>query len=135
MAGKDKKKAGKVVQKPKEYGFCLYMLPEAVTAKELSEKLDFVKKEAVEVWIEANLLEINLESGALTIEDMMPDLEGAGDKEQLAKLEVKQVYACEYEMPDRMQVQKIMAHLIQSFGGFLASDTEDFEPFIKVEEL
>lgn len=135
MAGKDKKKTGKVIQKPKEYGFFLYMLPLAVTAKELSEKLDIVKKEAVEVWIEANLLEITLEGGALIIEDMMPDLEGAEDREQLAGLKVKQVYACEYEMSDRVRVQKIMAHLIQNFGGFLASDTEDFAPFIKVEEL
>ncbi|MBO5166653.1 MAG: hypothetical protein IJ405_00935 [Lachnospiraceae bacterium] len=119
----------------KEYRSFLYMLPGKVTAKELADQLDFLAKETVEVWTEVNLLELTLQSGTLTFEDMMEDLGGAEDATLLEKLNVKQVYACDYEASDAENVQKIMKCLIDAVGGFMASDTEDFEPFIKVEEL
>lgn len=119
----------------KEYRSFLYMLPENITAKELADKLDFMAKETVEVWTEVNLLELTLQSGTLTFEDMMEDLGGAEDATLLEKLNVKQVYACDYEAADAENVQKIMKCLIEAVGGFMASDTEDFEPFVKVEEL
>lgn len=119
----------------KEYRSFLYMIPEKVTAKELADKLDFMAKETVEVWTEVNLLELTLDNATLTFEDMMEDLNGAEDAAMLEKLKVKQVYACDYEASDAENVQKIMKCLIEAVGGFMASDTEDFEPFVKVEEL
>lgn len=134
---KNNKTGSKTVQKApvKEYRSFLYMIPEKVAAKELAEKLDFMAKETVEVWTEVNLLELTLQSGTLTFEDMMEDLSGAEDATLLEKLEVKQVYVCDYEASDAEIVQKIMKCLIETVGGILASDTEDFEPFVKVEEL
>lgn len=126
---------GTVHTSAKEYRSFLYMLPKSITAKELAGKLDFMEKEAVEVWTEVNLLELTLDNGTLTFEDMMEDLSGAEDMALLEKLKVKQVYACDYEASDAENVQKIMKCLIETVGGFLASDTEDFEPFVKVEEL
>ena len=131
------KGAGKVAgnTSAKEYRSFLYMIPEKVTAKELADKLDFMEKETVEVWTEVNLLELTLENGTITFEDMMEDLNGAADLALLEKLNVKQVYACDYEASDAENVQKIMKCLIETVGGFMGSDTEDFEPFVKVEEL
>ena len=131
------KAAGKaaVLTSAKEYRSFLYMLPENITAKELAGKLDFMEKEAVEVWTEVNLLELTLGNGTFTFEDMMEDLSSAEDVELLEKLKVKQVYACDYEASDAENVQKIMKCLIETVGGFMGSDTEDFEPFVKVEEL
>lgn len=135
-AGKGNGSSGTMLKAPvKEYRSFLYMIPEKVTAKELADKLDFMTKETVEVWTEVNLLELTLQSGTLTFEDMMEDLSGAEDVALLEKLEVKQVYACDYEASDAETVQKIMKCLIEAVGGFMASDTEDFEPFVKVEEL
>ena len=102
----------------KEYRSFLYMLPDMITAKELAEKTDFVAKESIEVWTEVNLLEITLENGTLTFEDMMEDLSSAGDAALLEKLKVKQVYVCDYEALDAGNVQKIMRSLLESAGGF-----------------
>ena len=142
MADKKKKQknnrnGNKVAEKVpvKEYKSFLYMLPENITAKEMAGKLPFMEREAVEVWTEVNLLELTLENGTFTFEDMMEDLNGEEDAALLEKLEVKQVYACDYEASDAESVQKIMKCLIETVGGFMASDTEDFEPFVKVEEL
>ena len=135
--GKKGNKGGKTTanMSVKEYRSFLYMLPENITAKELADKLDFMAKETVEVWTEVNLLELTLENGTLTFEDMMEDLNSTEDAALLEKLEVKRVYACDYEASDAENVQKIMKCLIEAVGGFMASDTEDFEPFVKVEEL
>ena len=134
---KNNRNGNKVAEKVpvKEYKSFLYMLPENITAKEMAGKLPFMEREAVEVWTEVNLLELTLENGTFTFEDMMEDLNGEEDAALLEKLEVKQVYACDYEASDAESVQKIMKCLIETVGGFMASDTEDFEPFVKVEEL
>lgn len=134
---KGNKGSNKVAEKVtvKEYKSFLYMLPETITAKELADKLAFMERETIEVWTEVNLLELTLEKGTLTFEDMMEDLSGAEDVALLEELKVKQVYACDYEASDAENVQKIMQCLIEAVGGILASDTENFEPFMKVEEL
>lgn len=133
-ADKNKKKA-KPVQQEREFCSVLYMLPQGTPVKMLAEGLDFLAKEAVEIWTEVNLLEITMENGTLTLEDMMEQMESPEDKQLLEKLKVKQVYACDYEAADKMAVRKIMETLLEKYGGLLASDTEDFEPFIKPEEL
>ncbi len=134
---KGHKGSGKAAEKVpvKEYKSFLYMLSENITAKELADKLAFMERETIEVWTEVNLLELTLENGTITFEDMMEDLSGAEDMVLLEKLKVKQVYACDYEASDAENVQKIMKCLLEAAGGFMASDTEDFEPFVKVEEL
>lgn len=141
MANKKSKNKERTMKKAKpmqqERIFCsaLYMMPAAATAKQLAEALDFLPREAVEIWTEVNLLEITLDNGTLTFEDMMEQLESKEDVQLLKKLQVSQVYACDYEASDREAVCKIMETLIEKYGGFLASNTEDFEPFIKPEEL
>ncbi len=119
----------------KEYKSFLYMLPVEAGAGKLAGALPFLERKSVEIWTEMNLLEITLAGGALTFEDMMPELCGKEDEKLLADMEVKQVYACDYEAEDAKAVQEIMKALTESFGGFLASDTVDFKPFLKVGEL
>lgn len=131
---KNKKKA-KPMQQERSFCSVLYMMPAATTAKQMAETLDFLPREAVEIWTEVNLLEITLDNGTLTFEDMMEQMESPEDVQLLKKLQVSQVYACDYEASDKAAVRRIMEALIEKFGGFLASDTEDFEPFIKPEEL
>ncbi len=131
---KNKKKA-ELVQQERTYCSVLYMMPVEATAKQLAETLGYLARETVEIWTEVNLLEITLENGTLTFEDMMPQMERPEDAQLLAKLQVSQVYACDYEASDKAAVRKIMETLIENFGGFMASDTEDFTPFIKPEEL
>lgn len=113
----------------------LYMIPVKADVRKLVECLDFVQPKDVEIWTEVNLLEITLENGTLLFEDMMEQLESVEDVQLLEKMQISQVYACDYEASDKEQVLRIMETLIKKLGGVLASDTEDFTPFIKPEEL
>ncbi len=131
MAEKKKKEPNE----KKEYRSFLYMLPVEAGAGKLAEALPFLERKSVEIWTEINLLEITLAGGTLTFEDMMPELCGKEDEQLLADMGVKQVYACDYEAKDAKEVQAIMKALTESFGGFLASDTADFKPFLEAGEL
>ncbi len=139
MSEKGKKKKGnsgvsKAVPKQKEALSFLYMLPEAADVRRLSEALDFMTEEAVEIWTEINLMELTLKGGAMTFEDLMQDMQET-DEKLLDEFKVRQVYACDYEVCDREEVRRIMKILTEKLGGFIASDTEDFRPFLQIGEL
>ena len=128
--------ASKAAPKQEETLNFLYMLPEVTDVRRLSEALDdFMAEEAVEIWTEINLMELTLKGSVMTFEDLTPDMQGETDLKLLDELKVKQVYTCDYEARDREEVKRIMEALTKKLGGFVASDTEDFRPFLQIEEL
>ena len=112
----------------------LFLLPEKVTAAELAGELGFLDRKQIEVWTDVNILELTFENGTLTFEDIMEEL-GAEDEALLTLTGKKQVYACDYLEEDREMVKKVMKALTEKYFGVLASDTENFEPYIEVDEL
>lgn len=119
----------------KEIFSFLYMLPVSANVRKLADALDFVDESRVEIWTEVNLMELALQGGVMTFEDLMPDIRGAEDERLLGELAVKQLYACDYEARDSAEVKRIMETLTEKLGGFIASDTEDFRPFLQIGEL
>ena len=131
-----KKEGEKKEQAPKkEFLDFLYLLPKKVTAKQLAGSLEFLKKDCMEVWDEECVLEITTEhGGTITFEDIRESLEKE-DEKTLSSLRMKQVLSCDYEASDRELVQKVMTVFLQQFEGKIGTDTEDFSPFLTVEEL
>ena len=119
--------------KPKEGSF-LYLLPEEISAKQLHDGLDFLEAKQLEVWTEINLLEVTADEGTITFEDMRDNL-GEEDSGTLAGMGMKKVYAVDYYLSDNGILRKVMETLISKFGGKIGSDTEDFRPFIKLNEI
>ena len=114
----------------------LYLLPEKHTAEELAQVLTdagFDKKK-VEIWKEINLLELTLENGSVYVEDFEESLRKE-DEDILSGLGMQQVYSVTYPAEDAKSVKEIMQKWQASFGGKLGSDTEDFAPFLTIEEL
>lgn len=119
--------------KPKEGSF-LYLLPEEISAKQLHDGLDFLEAKQLEVWTELNLLEVTVDEGTITFEDMRDNL-GEEDFGILAGMGMKKVYAVDYYLSDNGILRKVMETLIAKFGGKIGSDTENFQPFVKVNEI
>lgn len=119
--------------KPKEGSF-LYLLPEEISAKQLHDGLDFLEAKQLEVWTELNLLEVTVDEGTITFEDMRDNL-GEEDTGILAGMGMKKVYAVDYYLSDNGILRKVMETLISKFGGKIGSDTEDFQPFVKANEI
>lgn len=114
----------------------LYLLPEKHMAEELAQVLTdtgFDKKK-VEIWKEINLLELTLESGSVYVEDFEESLRKE-DEDTLSGLGMQQVYSVTYPAEEVKSVREIMQKWMASFGGKLGSDTEDFAPFLTIEEL
>lgn len=114
----------------------LYLLPEKHTAEELAQVLTdagFDKKK-VEIWKEINLLELTLENSSVYVEDFEESLRKE-DEDTLSGLGMQQVYSVTYPAEDAKSVKEIMQKWQASFGGKLGSDTEDFAPFLTIEEL
>lgn len=114
----------------------LYLLPEKHTAEELAQVLTdagFDKKK-VEIWKEINLLELTLENGSVYVEDFEESLRKE-DEDTLSGLGMQQVYSVTYSAEEAKSVREIMQKWMASFGGKLGSDTEDFAPFLTIEEL
>ena len=119
--------------KPKEGSF-LYLLPEDISAMQLHDGLDFLDAKQLEVWTELNLLEVTADEGTITFEDMRDNLREE-DFGTLAGIGMKKVYAVDYYLSDNGILCKVMETLISNFGGKIGSDTEDFQPFVKVNEI
>ena len=119
--------------KPKEGSF-LYLLPEEISARQLHDVLDFLDAKQLEVWTELNLLEVTADEGTITFEDMRDNL-GEEDSGTLAGMGMKKVYAVDSYLSDNGILRKVMETLISKFGGKIGSDTENFQPFVKVSEL
>ena len=128
-----KKTAGAVKAKPRYKGF-LYLLPENTPACELMRKLEFLSPDALEIWPELDILEITTENGTITFEDMMEGMYPE-DEKLLRELKLKKIYACDYSEADRELTGKIMSIYLESFGGIMGSDTDDFKPYMSLEEL
>ncbi|MCH5269232.1 MAG: hypothetical protein J1E83_00630 [Lachnospiraceae bacterium] len=120
---------------------CLYLLPERVSAKQLAEVLpsaegvNYITSRNIEIWTDFNCLELTLKSGILTLEELSAEEMGEADEPLLKKLGMVQIYACDYEESAEGEIRQVMSALKTAFGGILASDTEDFTPFLEVEEL
>lgn len=114
----------------------LYLLREKHTAEELAQVLTdagFDKKK-VEIWKEINLLELTLENSSVYVEDFEESLRKE-DEDTLSGLGMQQVYSVTYPAEEAKSVREIMQKWMASFGGKLGSDTEDFAPFLTIEEL
>ena len=112
-----------------------YMLPVAVTVRELMEAVHTVPEEAKEIWTELDLMEIVLPADSLIFENMMDTFNEAGDQAFLADKGIKVVYAVSYNTKDKEQVKVVLEELHSVYGGFMASDTEDLEPIFEVAEF
>ena len=131
-AGATGKAAEKKVKK--ELRDFLYLLPKRVTAKSLASVLKFIERRNLEIWEDECVLEIATDDGIITIEDIRESLEKE-DKAILNDLRMKQVLSCDYESTNAELVQRIMEAFLKAFGGTIASDTEDFRPFLTIEEI
>ncbi|MBR6478501.1 MAG: hypothetical protein IKS85_08640, partial [Lachnospiraceae bacterium] len=125
------KKTAKPVKEMRDF---LYLLPKKTSAKSLAGALSFLDQKSLEVWEDECVIEIDAGEGIITFEDIRESLEKE-DKAVLNDLRMKQVLSCDYESTDAELVRKIMETFLKTFGGKIASDTEDFTPFLEIGEL
>ena len=125
-------KIKKVKKKFLEY---YYMIPAKVEVKELSKVITTVSEKQIEIWKEINLMEIVLTSDSLIFEDAKSCFIDPLDLAFLKEHQIETIYQISFEQNDGKKVVEIFKELMQSQGGFLASDSEDFTPTFTIKNI
>ena len=113
----------------------LYMFPIEVSVRDLEKALVSLPEDKKEIWVELDMMEVILEADSLIFENMMDTFDTESDQAFLAAKGIKVVYAFNYNTKDKEAVVRVLKELHSTFGGFIASDTEDLEPMYEVEEF
>ena len=112
-----------------------YMTPEQTDAKELTMLIHSVDEEKVDVWTELNLMEVVLDSDSLIFQDGRECFVDPLDLEFIEERNVKSIYVVSYEEGDSVKARQVIKEILEAKGGFICSDTEDFEPMFTAETI
>lgn len=111
----------------------LYMFPELISVRELERALVDYPEDKKEIWVELDMMEVLLENDSLVFENMMDTFDTQADQQFMMDKNIKVVYAFNYNTKDKEAVSAVLKTLHHAFGGFVASDTEDFTPMYEVD--
>ena len=112
-----------------------YMTPEQTDAKELTTLIKSVDEEKIDVWPELNLMEVVLDRDSLIFQDGRECFVDPLDLEFLEERKIQSIYVVSYEESDALKAKKVIKEILEAKGGFICSDTEDFEPMYTVETI
>ena len=112
-----------------------YMTPEQTDAKELTTLIHSVDEEKVDVWQELNLLEVVLDSDSLIFQDGRECFVDPLDLQFIEEHHIKSIYVVSYEEGDSVKARQVIKEILEAKGGFICSDTEDFEPMFTAETI
>lgn len=130
-----KAKASEAPKKKKQIVEYYYMTPEQVDAKTMTTMIHSVDEEKVDVWPELNLMEVVLDSDSLIFQDGRECFVDPLDLEFLEAHKIQSIFVVSYEEGDTLKARKIIKEILDVKGGFICSDTEDFEPMYTAETI
>ena len=131
-------KAAKAPAAPKKKPRILeyyYMTPEQTDAKEMTTLIKSVDEEKIDVWPELNLMEVVLDSDSLIFQDGRECFIDPLDLQFLEERKIQSIYVVSYEEGDSAKAKTVIREILKAKGGFICSDTEDFEPMYTLETL
>lgn len=112
-----------------------YMTPEETDARGLMGLVKSLDEEKVDIWPELNLMEVVLDSDSLIFQDGRECFVDPLDLEFIESHGIRTIYAVSYEEGDEAKARQVIKEIMAAAGGFLCSDTEDFEPVYTVENI
>lgn len=130
-----KSKTAEAPKRKKKILECYYMTPEQTDAKELTTLVHTVDEEKVDVWPELNLMEVVLDSDSLIFQDGRECFVDPLDLQFIEEKNIQSIYVVSYEEGDSLKARKVIKEILEAKGGFICSDTEDFEPMYTAETI
>ena len=107
-----------------------YMSTEERTAADLKEAAADIAGIEIDLWREANILELTLKNGVIDFEPMKPYFKDKADNEYLESRQIKTLFAVTADRECEKEAEKIFAAIVQKAGGFFCGDSADFQPVI-----
>ena len=80
-------------------------------------------------------MEVGLDSDSLIFQDGREFLVAPLDLEFIEERKIQSIYVVSYEEGDSGKARQVIKEIMEAKGGFLCSDTEDFEPMFTADTI
>lgn len=122
----------KPVRKIAEY---YYFLKADVDARKLQEAVGEEWLEKADIWPELNLMEVVMNFDSLIFQDATECFIDPADLSWFEEQGIRTKYQISYDTGDIEDVRKVMKRIMEKLGGVICSDTDDFEPSYRADQL
>lgn len=122
----------KPVRKIAEY---YYFLNEEVDARKLQAAAGEEWFEKADIWPELNLMEVVMNYDSLIFQDAEECFVDPADLDWFKEQGIRTKYQISYDTGDIADVRRVMKRIMENLGGVICSDTDDFEPSYRKEQL
>lgn len=127
--GKQKKKGVERKEK-KVFLELFYMTPEVVSAKGLSDFFKDWEEILVDFWEEMEVFEIGMVGlEPVSFEQGGMEFQHPKDQAFLKNRGIKSIFHVTAEKKAFEDMRAYLEKMVEEFGGFICSDSEDFQPF------
>lgn len=130
---KEMKKTQLKTQAKQEYLDCYYMTEERISIWELYDSYQGalpLMARRTQIWSSAGVIELELgEKNSVDIE-ILDWFTSESDLAFLDKYKVQTIFGIHTELQNRDVVLDLFRVIQQRLGGFICSDTQDFQPFL-----
>lgn len=112
-----------------------YFLKEEVDARKLQEAVGDEWFEKADIWTELNLMEVVMNFDSLIFQDATECFIDPADLAWFEEQGIRTKYQISYDTGDIEDVRKVMKRIMEKLGGVICSDTDDFEPSYRADQL
>lgn len=128
MARKNKASDQKAV---KNYLNLFYMTPNEVCAKDIAESFQADKGLVIELWEAMNVLELELSNhNIIDFEPVEASFRDPSDASFIKNRNIKTIFGITLCDNDLTSAIPYFKQLVDKFGGFVCTDSDNFNPFL-----
>ena len=80
-------------------------------------------------------MEVVLDSDSLIFQDGRECFVDSLDLKFIEERNIQSIYVVSYEEGDTQKARRVIKEILEAKGGFLCSDTEDFEPIFTADTI
>jgi len=109
-----------------------YMTNQEVMVKDLAAAIKSVESDKIEIWSELDLMEVILDDDSLIFQNAEECFIDPLDLQFFEAYQIKKKYQISFSDADSVKARQVLEELMADKGGFVCSDTEDFQPIYHI---
>ena len=135
--GGDAVKLGSIMQKKpvRRIEHYYYFSDRPLDARKLQAAVPESYAEAADIWPELNLMEVVMDYDSLIFQDAQECFIDPEDQKFFAQKGICAWYDISFGSADIAKVREVMNGVLTQCGGFVGSDTDDFEPSYTADNI
>lgn len=108
-----------------------YMTMQEVTVSELAGAIKCIDSEKIDFWRELDLMEVVLSDDSLIFQNAEACFVDPLDLQFFDEHQIKRKYQISFAESDSIKAKMVLEEIMAEKGGFVCSDTDDFQPIYR----